>query len=161
MKKSSNARAVLWLCVAAGALIGTPVVVVAQQTDATPAATATLSPVTTDSGLQYRNLAIGKGEAAQAGDTVDVHYTGWLQNADGSRGRKFDSSYDRGEPLTFTIGMRQVIKGWDEGVQGMQAGGRRRLIIPSALAYGTRGTGNGLIPPNANLIFEVALIRIK
>jgi FKBP-type peptidyl-prolyl cis-trans isomerase FkpA len=149
----------LGLSIAASALTWISANAAAEQ-GAAPAA-ATLGPVTTASGLQYRDLKAGNGQAAQAGDTVDVHYTGWLQNADGSRGRKFDSSLDRGEPLTFTIGMHEVIKGWEEGLQGMQIGGRRRLIIPAALAYGSRNVGDGLIPPNSNLIFEVELIKIK
>jgi FKBP-type peptidyl-prolyl cis-trans isomerase FkpA len=125
------------------------------------ASAASNGPTTTESGLQYFDLAVGKGQTAQAGDTVYVHYTGWLQNADGSLGKKFDSSRDRGEPLSFHLGHHEVIRGWDEGVQGMKIGGERKLIIPSALAYGPRGIGNGLIPPNANLIFEVELIKIR
>ncbi len=130
--------------------------------DAAASASATKSAsVTTDSGLQYLDLAVGKGISAQAGNSVSVHYTGWLQNADGSQGKKFDSSRDRGEPFTFQLGQHMVIKGWDEGVQGMKVGGERRLFIPAALAYGPRGTGNGLIPPNATLIFEVELIKVR
>lgn len=150
----------LGLYLAASTMIFAPATAAAQQSD-NAAAAATLGPVTTASGLQFRDLKIGNGQAAQSGDTVDVHYTGWLQNADGSRGRKFDSSRDRGEPLSFTIGQHEVIKGWEEGLQGMQIGGRRRLIIPAMLAYGPRNVGNGLIPPNSNLIFEVELVKIK
>jgi FKBP-type peptidyl-prolyl cis-trans isomerase FkpA len=117
--------------------------------------------VTTDSGLQYLDLSMGKGTIAQAGDTVSVHYTGWLQNADGSLGKKFDSSRDRRQPLTFRLGQHMVIKGWDEGVQGMRVGGQRRLIVPSELGYGSRGAGGGKIPPDSTLIFEVALINVK
>ncbi|MFI4940517.1 MAG: FKBP-type peptidyl-prolyl cis-trans isomerase [Burkholderiales bacterium] len=116
--------------------------------------------MTTDSGLQYLDIAVGKGATAFAGDSVSVHYTGWLQNADGSAGKKFDSSRDRGEPFTFQLGQHMVIKGWEEGVQGMNVGGERKLIIPSALAYGQRGA-NGVIPPNATLIFDVELLRIR
>jgi FKBP-type peptidyl-prolyl cis-trans isomerase FkpA len=108
--------------------------------------------VTTPSGLQYVDVA-------KAGDQVSVHYTGWLQNPDGSKGRKFDSSKDRGQPFRFALGQGQVIKGWDEGVQGMKVGGVRELIIPPALGYGQRGAG-GVIPPNATLIFEVELLGV-
>jgi FKBP-type peptidyl-prolyl cis-trans isomerase FkpA len=115
--------------------------------------------VTTPSGLQYVDLTVGNGDVAKAGDQVSVHYTGWLQNPDGSKGRKFDSSKDRGQPFQFALGQGQVIKGWDEGVQGMKVGGVRELIIPPALGYGQRGAG-GVIPPNATLIFEVELLGV-
>jgi len=108
--------------------------------------------VTTSSGLQYIDLKIGAGAIAQAGTNVSVHYTGWLEN-----GKKFDSSVDRGQPFSFPLGAGRVIKGWDEGVQGMKVGGKRKLIIPSNLGYGARGAG-GAIPPNATLIFEVELL---
>jgi FKBP-type peptidyl-prolyl cis-trans isomerase FkpA len=115
--------------------------------------------VTTASGLQYVDLKVGKGEVAKAGEQVSVHYTGWLQNPDGSKGRKFDSSRDRGQPFQFNLGGGQVIKGWDEGVAGMKVGGERELIIPPDLGYGARGAG-GVIPPNATLIFDVELLGI-
>ena len=105
------------------------------------------------------DLTVGNGDVAKAGDQVSVHYTGWLQTPDGSKGRKFDSSKDRGPPFQFSLGQGQVIKGWDEGVQGMKVGGVRELIIPPALGYGQRGAG-GVIPPNATLIFEVELLGI-
>ena len=108
---------------------------------------------TTPSGLRYIDQEVGPGPGPQAGDTVLVHYTGWLTD-----GRKFDSSHDRGEPLSFPIGQGQVIQGWDEGVGSMRTGGKRRLIIPPQLAYGERGAGNGVIPPNATLIFDVELL---
>ena len=108
--------------------------------------------VTTSSGLQYIDLKVGTGAPAQAGQTVSVHYTGWLES-----GKKFDSSVDRGQPFSFPLGAGRVIKGWDEGVQGMKVGGKRKLIIPSNLGYGARGAG-GVIPPNATLIFEVELL---
>lgn len=113
----------------------------------------------TASGLQFEDITIGSGDEAQAGQHVTVHYTGWLQNADGSAGRKFDSSKDRNDPFEFPLGAGHVIKGWDEGVQGMKVGGVRKLIIPSSLGYGARGAG-GVIPPNATLIFEVELLGV-
>jgi len=110
--------------------------------------------VTTSSGLQYIDLNIGAGAIARAGTNVSVHYTGWLEN-----GMKFDSSVDRGQPFSFPLGAGRVIKGWDEGVQGMKVGGKRKLIIPSNLGYGARGAG-GAIPPHATLIFEVELLAV-
>ena len=110
--------------------------------------------ITTDSGLQYVELEAGTGATPQRGQTVVVHYTGTLEN-----GKKFDSSRDRGTPFSFKIGVGQVIQGWDEGVGSMRVGGRRKLIIPPELGYGSRGAG-GVIPPNATLIFDVELLRI-
>ena len=107
----------------------------------------------TATGLQYEDSMLGSGALASKGQSVTVHYTGWLYN-DGVQGAKFDSSKDRGQPFAFSLGAGQVIKGWDEGVQGMSVGGSRRLIIPSELGYGARGAG-GVIPPNATLLFEV------
>jgi len=114
--------------------------------------------VTTGSGLQYEDTTAGSGEEAHAGQQVSVHYTGWLYN-DGVKGAKFDSSKDRGEPFEFELGAGMVIRGWDEGVQGMKVGGTRLLIIPPALGYGARGAG-GVIPPNATLMFEVDLLGV-
>lgn len=111
--------------------------------------------VTTSSGLQYIDQVVGTGEIAKAGQTVSVHYTGWLTN-----GKKFDSSVDRGQPFSFHLGVGQVIKGWDEGVQGMKIGGKRKLTIPSNLGYGARGAG-GLIPPHATLVFDVELLGVQ
>lgn len=111
--------------------------------------------VTTASGLIYSDLVIGTGDLAVAGKTVNVHYTGWLTN-----GQKFDSSVDRGQPFSFPLGAGRVIKGWDEGVQGMKVGGKRKLTIPSELGYGTRGAG-GVIPPNATLVFDVELLGVR
>lgn len=110
--------------------------------------------ITTDSGLEYEDLVEGTGATPQRGQRVVVHYTGTLDN-----GSKFDSSRDRNQPFTFTIGVGQVIKGWDEGVGTMKVGGRRKLIIPPNLGYGASGAG-GVIPPNATLIFDVELLRI-
>lgn len=112
----------------------------------------------TSTGLQYEDLQAGEGAEAKAGTHVTVHYTGWLQNTDGSQGAKFDSSKDRNEPFEFALGAGHVIKGWDQGVQGMKVGGSRRLVIPASLGYGARGAG-GVIPPNATLIFDVELLE--
>lgn len=113
---------------------------------------------TTASGLQYEDSVPGTGATAQAGQAVTVHYTGWLYEG-GKAGRKFDSSKDRGDPFEFSLGAGSVIRGWDEGVQGMQVGGTRRLVIPPQLGYGVRGAG-GVIPPNATLLFEVELLGV-
>jgi len=117
-----------------------------------------LKVVTTETGLKYRDDKVGSGEKAVAGKPVKVHYTGWLDN-NGKPGSKFDSSKDRGQPFEFDLGARMVIAGWDEGVAGMQVGGVRTLMIPSKLGYGPRGAG-GVIPPNADLIFEVELLDV-
>ena len=117
--------------------------------------------ITTASGLQYEDTRPGTGDTAKAGQQVTVHYTGWLHDpaqADG-RGAKFDSSKDRGDPFRFHLGAGIVIRGWDEGVQGMQVGGTRLLQIPADLGYGARGAG-GVIPPNATLLFEVDLLKV-
>jgi FKBP-type peptidyl-prolyl cis-trans isomerase len=113
-----------------------------------------MATVTTDSGLKYEDLTEGSGAEAKAGQTVTVHYTGWLTD-----GQKFDSSKDRNDPFAFVLGGGMVIKGWDEGVQGMKAGGVRKLTIPPQLGYGVRGAG-GVIPPNATLVFEVELLEV-
>jgi FKBP-type peptidyl-prolyl cis-trans isomerase len=113
---------------------------------------------TTPSGLIINDTAVGTGKTAVAGQQVSVHYTGWLFYG-GERGKKFDSSKDRGTPFEFGLGGGQVIKGWDEGVQGMKVGGSRTLTIPPELGYGSRGAG-GAIPPNATLIFEVELLGV-
>jgi FKBP-type peptidyl-prolyl cis-trans isomerase FkpA len=118
-----------------------------------------MSTITTDSGLQYEDTKVGDGAEAKAGQHVTVHYTGWLRNDDGSTGAKFDSSKDRNDPFQFSLGAGQVIRGWDEGVQGMKVGGSRRLTIPASLGYGARGAG-GVIPPNATLIFDVDLLAV-
>lgn len=111
--------------------------------------------ITTDSGLKYIEEKVGDGVVAKKGDQVAVHYTGKLAN-----GTKFDSSLDRGQPIVFPLGAGRVIKGWDEGIAGMKVGGKRKLIIPPSLGYGERGAG-GVIPPNAELHFDVELVQIK
>ncbi len=110
--------------------------------------------ITTRSGLKYIDEVVGEGAEVKSGDTVSVHYTGWLKD-----GTKFDSSRDRNQPFPVPVGKGQVIKGWDEGLQGMKAGGKRKLIIPADLAYGPRGYP-GAIPPNAELTFDVEVIKI-
>ena len=115
--------------------------------------------VTTASGLKYEDTKVGTGDEAKAGQNVSVHYTGWLW-VDGKKGNKFDSSKDRGQPFQFPLGGGRVIKGWDEGVQGMKIGGSRTLTIPPAIGYGDRGAG-GAIPPGATLLFEVDLLDTK
>ncbi len=110
---------------------------------------------TTDSGLMYHDFEVGDGPSPEAGQTVSVHYTGWLED-----GTMFDSSLLRGEPINFPVGQGNVIPGWDEGVLSMSVGGKRQLVIPSELAYGERGAGQGAIPPNATLIFEVELVDV-
>jgi len=110
-------------------------------------------------GLKYVDTKVGDGATATSGKKVSVHYTGWLDN-NGEKGRKFDSSVDRGQPFSFNLGGGQVIKGWDEGVAGMKVGGKRTLTIPPTLGYGARGAG-GVIPANATLIFDVELLGIQ
>jgi len=109
----------------------------------------------TDSGLKYDDLTLGDGTEATAGMQVTVHYTGWLTDE-----TKFDSSVDRNDPFSFKLGAGQVIRGWDEGVQGMKIGGKRKLTIPSQLGYGASGAG-GVIPPNATLVFDVELLAVS
>lgn len=110
-------------------------------------------------GLQYEVIKAGKGKIAELGQRVQVHYTGWL-NESGKKGKKFDSSVDRGKPFVFGLGQGMVIRGWDEGVAGMKVGEKRTLFIPSALGYGARGAG-GVIPPHADLIFDVELLDVE
>lgn len=124
-----------------------------------PGSAAAANVVTTSTGLKYEDSQVGSGAEAVKGKKVSVHYTGWLDK-NGERGTKFDSSLTRGEPFTFTLGAGEVIQGWDEGVAGMKVGGKRVLNIPAMLGYGSRGAG-GVIPPNANLIFEVELLGVK
>jgi peptidylprolyl isomerase len=112
----------------------------------------------TDSGLEYRDIKVGAGPSPKSGQTCVVHYTGWLWQ--GAKGKKFDSSVDKGDPLPFAVGKKQVIAGWDEGVSTMKVGGKRELLIPPDLGYGARGYPN-VIPPNATLLFEVELLDVK
>jgi FKBP-type peptidyl-prolyl cis-trans isomerase FkpA len=114
-----------------------------------------MATTTSSSGLVMEDVSEGSGNEAKAGQHVTVHYTGWLTD-----GTKFDSSKDRNEPFDFSLGGRQVIAGWDEGVQGMKIGGVRKLTIPPELGYGARGAG-GVIPPNATLVFEVELLAVE
>jgi len=137
------------LLITAAALAGVPTLAMAQAG----------KKMTTSSGLQIEDTKAGAGATPKTGQTCVMHYTGWLYE-NGAKGKKFDSSVDRGEPFEFPIGTGRVIKGWDEGVATMQVGGKRTLIIPPALGYGSRGTG-GVIPPNATLIFEVELLGVK
>lgn len=111
---------------------------------------------TTATGLKYYDFVVGDGASPTKGKSVTVHYTGWLLDGD-----KFDSSLDRGQPFSFNIGAGQVIRGWDEGVMGMKVGGKRQLVIPPELGYGSGGAGGGVIPPNATLVFEVELLEVK
>ena len=147
--KSSMALA---LAMALGAVlaVGAPTSAVAQGAG---------KPMTTSSGLQMSDSKVGTGATPRNGQTCVMHYTGWLYQ-DGQKGKKFDSSLDRGQPFEFPIGQGRVIRGWDEGVATMKVGGKRTLIIPPELGYGARGAG-GVIPPNASLIFEVELLDVK
>ena len=144
-----------WLIIAFLAILG----VACSQSEApnptTEVQMASNDTTTTESGLEYKDLIVGEGEAARSGATAIVHYTGWLLD-----GTKFDSSVDRGTPFEFTLGAGQVIKGWDEGVGSMNVGGKRELIIPADLGYGDRGAGN-VIPAGATLKFEVELLGLR
>jgi peptidylprolyl isomerase len=128
-------------------------------TPTTAAAQAVGKTMTTPSGLQITDSTIGTGATPKPGQICVMHYTGWLYQ-DGAKGKKFDSSLDRGQPFEFPLGKHQVIAGWDEGVASMKVGGKRTLIIPPELGYGARGAG-GVIPPNATLIFDVELLDVK
>jgi peptidylprolyl isomerase len=116
-------------------------------------------PMTTASGLQIIDNQVGTGATPKSGQTCVMHYTGWLYE-NGQKGKKFDSSLDRGQPFAFPLGGGQVIKGWDQGVAGMKVGGKRTLIIPPELGYGARGAG-GVIGPNATLMFDVELLNVQ
>jgi peptidylprolyl isomerase len=131
----------------------------AVQAPTTATAQAVGKPMTTASGLQITDTQVGTGATPKPGQICVMHYTGWLYQ-NGAKGKKFDSSLDRGQPFEFPIGRGQVIAGWDEGVATMKVGGKRTLVIPPELGYGARGAG-GVIPPNATLIFEVELLDLK
>jgi len=120
-------------------------------------------PAASEPAVLVTDIVAGIGDEALAGMTVIVHYTGWLYDpaAKDQRGRKFDSSRDRGQPFSFPLGAGRVIRGWEQGLPGMKIGGTRRLVIPPSLAYGARGAGNGVIPPNATLIFDVELLAVE
>ena len=132
------------------AVVGAPSKAMAQATGKT---------MPSSSGLQITDTKVGDGATPKTGQTCVMHYTGWLYQ-NGAKGKKFDSSVDRGEPFEFAIGTHQVIRGWDEGVATMKVGGKRTLIIPPELGYGARGAG-GVIPPNATLLFDVELLDVK
>jgi FKBP-type peptidyl-prolyl cis-trans isomerase len=119
------------------------------------------TPIMMDSGVQYFEIKYGQNTAVAPHHTVSVQYTGWLLKSDGSIGKKFDSTYDHGKPFLFTLGQNEAIRGLELGVVGMKVGGKRQLIIPAGLAYGASGAGNGLVPPNANLVFDVELLYIR
>jgi len=126
---------------------------------AAPSFAQTGKPMTTASGLQIVDTKVGAGASPKTGQTCVMHYTGWLYE-NGAKGKKFDSSVDRGQAFGFTLGAQQVIRGWDEGVDGMKVGGKRTLIIPPDLGYGEQGAGNA-IPPRAFLIFEIEVLSAK
>jgi peptidylprolyl isomerase len=138
---------------AALALVAAAIAPTAAMAQAAGAAT------TTPSGLKIMDIKLGTGATPKPGQICVMHYTGWLYEG-GAKGKKFDSSLDRGQPFEFPLGRRQVISGWDEGVATMKVGGKRTLIIPPELGYGARGAG-GVIPPNATLIFDVELLDVK
>jgi peptidylprolyl isomerase len=143
----------------AGALIAAALIVTMAGALAPVAPALAQNVMTTPSGLKIIEVKPGSGASPKTGQTCVMHYTGWLYE-NGAKGKKFDSSVDRGQPFEFPIGVGRVIKGWDEGVATMKVGGKRTLIIPPELGYGARGAG-GVIPPNATLIFDVELIGIK
>jgi FKBP-type peptidyl-prolyl cis-trans isomerase FkpA len=144
-------------CLRAGALVAAAIIAIIAATTFTPT---TAQPVmTTPSGMKIIDVKVGTGAMPKPGQTCVMNYTGWLYE-NGVKGKKFDSSLDRNEPFEFKIGAHQVIAGWDEGVATMKVGGKRTLIIPPELGYGSRGAG-GVIPPNATLMFDVELLAVK
>jgi FKBP-type peptidyl-prolyl cis-trans isomerase FkpA len=120
-------------------------------------------PAVSEPAVLVTDVVAGVGDEALPGMNLIVHYTGWLHDpaAKDQRGRKFDSSRDRGQPLSFLLGAGRVIRGWEQGLPGMRVGGTRRLVIPASLAYGARGAGNGVIPPHATLVFDVELLAVE
>ncbi len=144
-------------CLRAGALVAAAIIALIAAVTFQPAAAQPV--MTTPSGLKIIDTKVGTGAMPRPGQTCVMHYTGWLYE-NGAKGKKFDSSLDRGQPFEFKIGAGQVIAGWDEGVATMKVGGKRTLIIPPDLGYGARGAG-GVIPPNATLIFDVELLAVK
>lgn len=150
MQTKTRRQVLSVLALAAPVLAGAPATLWAQTAGKT---------MTTASGLQITDTKVGTGATPKRGQTCVMHYTGWLFD-NGAKGKKFDSSRDRGQPFEFPLGMKRVIAGWDEGVATMKVGGQRTLIIPPDLGYGVRGAG-GVIPPNATLIFEVELVDVK
>ena len=173
MKAKSLAIALAAICLAACSRGEKPAEPKAADPAAAPAAGSAMAPaadtpVTPDSTgneampMQKIDLAPGSGPEIKAGQNALVHYTGWLYDAAApeNKGKKFDSSVDRNEPFEFPVGGGMVIKGWDDGVAGMKVGGKRRLVIPPEMGYGTRGAG-GVIPPNATLVFDVELVEIR
>jgi len=141
------------------AALATTLSVVATGVIAMPEAADAQPVTTTPSGLKIIDVKVGAGPSPKAGQTCVMNYTGWLYD-NGKKGAKFDSSLDRNQPFSFPIGQHQVIAGWDEGVATMKVGGKRTLIIPPELGYGSRGAG-GVIPPNATLMFDVELLSVK
>ena len=151
-------------------LIATAVVVAACSRESPPVEPAATTPVAEAAvtvppvtELQKTDVVKGAGEGISSGQQAVVHYTGWLYEPTkpDHKGKQFDSSRERGKPFRFTIGAGGVIKGWEEGVQGMQPGGQRQLVIPASLGYGERGAGQGVIPPNATLLFDIELLAIE
>jgi FKBP-type peptidyl-prolyl cis-trans isomerase FkpA len=155
-----NREMTMQACLRASALVAFILTAALSGGFVTPAAAQTAGKtMTTASGLQITDTTVGTGVSPKTGQTCVMHYTGWLY-VNGAKGKKFDSSLDRGQPFEFPIGAGRVIKGWDEGVATMKVGGKRTLIIPPALGYGANGAG-GVIPPNATLIFDVELLAVK
>jgi len=148
---------------AAAAAPAAPATTAAAATPAAPVVVGSATPGPAAESLIVNDTKVGTGREATSGATVYMHYTGWLYRplAKNMRGRQFDSSIPRGEPLDFVLGTGRVIKGWDQGIVGMKVGGKRTLIIPSELAYGSRAAPGGGIPPNSALIFDVELVDVK
>ena len=147
--------AIIAALLAAGSLSALPGIAKTRQTEPTPTPMPTPQEIVTPSGLRYTDLQVGEGAEAAKGKTVEVHYTGWLED-----GTKFDASLDPSHPFTFRIGIDDVIQGWHQGITGMKVGGRRRLVVPPELGYGKQGMGR-IVPPNATLIFEVELVNVR